>query len=47
MTAKEIADSRATDMSTNSWLRELCLQVALLREKTVEAPKPQQNQQRR
>jgi len=34
MTSEEIKQKPATDLSTNGWLRELCLQVALLNEKS-------------
>lgn len=33
MTLKEIQDAKPTDFSTNSWLREVCIQLALLNEK--------------
>ena len=33
MTSEEIQEKQAIDLSTNSWLREMCLQLALLNEK--------------
>ena len=36
MNSKDIEVLRPTDLSTNAWLRELCLQFALLREKPPE-----------
>ncbi len=33
MTAEQIKEMAATDLSTNGWLRELCYQVALQNEK--------------
>jgi len=36
MTSEEIKQKQATDLSANGWLRELCLQVALLNEKSAE-----------
>jgi hypothetical protein len=35
MTSEEIKKTPAVDLSTNGWLRELCLQVALLNEKKM------------
>lgn len=32
MTAKEIEASKPSDMSTNAWLKEIALQLALLNE---------------
>lgn len=40
MTLDEIKAKPATDLSTNAWLREVCLQLALLNEKrTQQQPK--------
>lgn len=44
MTSDEIKQKPAADLSTNSWLKELCLQVALLNESSpavinMQAPK--------
>lgn len=33
MTSEEIKQKQAFDLSTNGWLREVCLQLALLNEK--------------
>jgi len=33
MTFKEIEQTKPSDLSTNSWLRELCLQLAVFNEK--------------
>jgi hypothetical protein len=33
MTSQEIKQKPASDLSANSWLREICLQLALLNEK--------------
>jgi hypothetical protein len=33
MTQKEIEQTKPSDLSTNSWLREVCIQLALLNEK--------------
>jgi hypothetical protein len=35
MTSQEIKQQRPSDISTNSWLREVCLQLALLNEKSA------------
>lgn len=40
MTLKEIEAKQAADLSTNSWLREMCIQLATLNEKRAN-----QNQQ--
>lgn len=41
MTSKEIKDTAHTDLSANGWLKELCLQMALLNEQaTSEAVEP-------
>lgn len=39
MKYEEIKAKEAPDWSTNSWLREICLQLALLNEKNA-VPKP-------
>jgi hypothetical protein len=33
MTSEEIKNKPVVDMSTNGWLKEICLQLALLNEK--------------
>ena len=33
MTREEIKQKQAVDMSANAWMREICLQLALLNEK--------------
>jgi hypothetical protein len=33
MTSEEIKQKPATDLSTNGWLREICIQLATLNEK--------------
>jgi hypothetical protein len=41
MTSDEIREMKPSDISTNSWLRELCLQVAVMNERetpSVEVP---------
>jgi hypothetical protein len=35
MTSEEIKQKQAVDLSTNGWLREVCIQLALLNEKTA------------
>ena len=42
MTVDEIKKLTAADLSANSWMREICIQLALLNEKRNN----QQNQQR-
>jgi hypothetical protein len=39
MTSEEIKQKPATDLSTNGWLREICLELALLNEKSA-IPEP-------
>lgn len=46
MTSNEIRKSHPADMSTNGWLREVALQLALLNEKPVEPQKQPQKQVR-
>ena len=38
MTSDEIKDSLATDIGERAWLREICLQVALMNEKLSPTP---------
>jgi hypothetical protein len=33
MTSEELKQKQAADLSTNSWMREMCIQLALLNEK--------------
>jgi hypothetical protein len=33
MTSEEIKQKPATDLSTNGWMREICIQLAMLNEK--------------
>jgi hypothetical protein len=46
MTSDEIKNTMAIDLSTNAWLREVALQLALLNEKPVEAKRQPQKQVR-
>jgi hypothetical protein len=39
MTSEEIKQKQAVDLSTNGWLREVCIQLALLNEKGA-TPEP-------
>jgi hypothetical protein len=39
VTSREIKDGAATDLSTNSWLREIAYQLALLNEKNPKQAK--------
>jgi hypothetical protein len=36
MTSEEIKHKAAFDLSTNGWLKEICLQLALLNEKSTD-----------
>jgi hypothetical protein len=38
MTSEELKRMTGTDLSTNGWLRELCIQLALLNEKQTIMP---------
>jgi hypothetical protein len=38
MTSEDIKNKPATDLSTNGWLREICLQLALMNEKDTGLP---------
>jgi hypothetical protein len=39
MTSEEIKQKQAVDLSTNGWLREVCIQLALLNEKGATPPR--------
>jgi hypothetical protein len=41
MNLKEIEEKQAADLSTNAWLREVCLQLAKLNEKRGPGRPPQ------
>jgi hypothetical protein len=36
MTLEELKAKQAPDLSTNAWLREICLQLAMLNEKRAQ-----------
>jgi hypothetical protein len=40
MTLDEIKAAHPSDFSTNTWLREVCIQLALLNERQAKAIKP-------
>ena len=40
MTRDEIEDKNPSDLSTNAWMKEICLQIALLNEKRAVAQQP-------
>lgn len=41
MTLKEIEAKQAADLSNNAWLREMCIQLAMLNEKRSQQNPPQ------
>jgi hypothetical protein len=38
MTSEEIKQKPATDLSTNGWLREICIQLAMMNENDTGLP---------